>query len=31
MIVTMTWGDVSLTLHYSLQTQEISVGDNNGL
>ena len=24
MIVTMTWGDVSLTLHYSLQTQEIS-------
>ena len=31
LIVTMTWGDVSLTLHYSLQTQEISVGDNNGL
>ena len=31
MIVTMTRGDVSLTLHYSLQTQEISVGDNNGL
>ena len=31
MIVTMTWGDVSLTLHYSRQTQEISVGDNNGL
>ncbi len=31
MIVTMTWGDVSLTLSYSLQTQEISVGDNNGL
>lgn len=31
MIVTMTWGDVSLTLHYLLQTQEISVGDNNGL
>ena len=31
MIVTMTWGDTSLTLHYSLQTQEISVGDNNGL
>ncbi len=31
MIVTMTWGDVSLTLHYSLQTQKISVGDNNGL
>ena len=27
MIVTMTWGDVSLTLHYSLQTQEISSGD----
>ena len=27
MIVTMTWGDVSLTLHYSLQTQEISFGD----
>ena len=31
MIVTMTWGDVSLTLHYSLQTQKISVGENNGL
>ena len=31
MIVTMTRGDTSLTLHYSLQTQEISVGDNNGL
>lgn len=31
MIVTMTRGDASLTLHYSLQTQEISVGDNNGL
>lgn len=28
MIVTMTWGDVSLTLHYSLQTQEISSGDS---
>lgn len=27
MIVTMTRGDVSLTLHYSLQTQEISSGD----
>ena len=27
MIVTMTWGDASLTLHYSLQTQEISSGD----
>ena len=27
MIVTMTWGDVSLTLRYSLQTQEISSGD----
>ena len=27
MIVTMTWGDVSLTLHYPLQTQEISSGD----
>lgn len=31
MIVTMTRGDASLTLHYSLQTQEISVGENNGL
>lgn len=31
MIVTMTRGGASLTLHYSLQTQEISVGDNNGL
>ena len=31
MIVTMTRGDASLTLSYSLQTQEISVGDNNGL
>ena len=31
MIVTMTRGDVSLTLHYSPQPQEISVGDNNGL
>lgn len=31
LIVTMTRGDASLTLHYSLQTQEISVGDNNGL
>ena len=31
MIVTMTWGDEALTLSYSLQTQEISVGDNNGL
>ena len=27
MIVTMTRGDASLTLHYSLQTQEISSGD----
>ena len=27
MIVTMTRGDVSLTLHYSLQTQKISSGD----
>ena len=32
MIVTMTRGDdMRLTLSYSLQTQEISVGDNNGL
>ena len=31
MIVTMTRGDEALTLSYSLQTQEISVGDNNGL
>ena len=31
MIVTMTRGDEALTLHYSLQTQEISVGENNGL
>ena len=31
MIVTMTRGDASLTLSYSLQTQEIGVGDNNGL
>ena len=31
MIVTMTWGDEALTLSYSLQTQEISVGENNGL
>ena len=28
LIVTMTWGDVSLTLHYSRQTQEISSGDS---
>ena len=28
MIVTMTWGDASLTLHYLLQTQEISSGDS---
>ena len=27
LIVTMTWGDASLTLSYSLQTQEISSGD----
>ena len=27
MIVTMTWGNAALTLHYSLQTQEISSGD----
>lgn len=31
MIVTMTRGDEALTLSYSLQTQEISVGENNGL
>ena len=31
MIVTMTRGDEALTLSYSLQTQKISVGDNNGL
>ncbi len=31
MIVTMTRGDASLTLSYSLQTQKISVGENNGL
>ena len=31
MIVTMTWGDEALTLSYSLQTQKISVGENNGL
>ena len=31
MIVTMTRGDEALTLSYSLQTQKISVGENNGL
>ena len=31
LIVTMTRGDEALTLSYSLQTQKISVGENNGL
>ena len=31
MIVTMTRGDEALTLSYSLQTQKISIGENNGL